>query len=128
DGEYDAAENVLHVWYTSAVQLDDEETIHDFFDDVLQRWIDRCPRKPYLLVNYANVNIRPDMAQAYAREITRFRGRILGTYRYGMSPDALGCFTAVAVRLGNLQLAAPSNIFATETEAREAIRADRAAR
>jgi hypothetical protein len=127
EGRYDAEQNVLHVWYTQPVQLEDEETIHEFFEDVVERWITPCPRKPYLLVNYANVNIRPDMAEAYAREILRFRDRLLGTFRYGMTQGALGHFTAVAVRLGNLQLAAPSNIFASEGEAREAIRAAGAA-
>jgi hypothetical protein len=41
-----------------------------------------------------------------------------GTYRYGLPPT----FTGVAVALGNLQLAAPANIFPDERSAREAIR------
>jgi hypothetical protein len=59
------------------------------------------------------------MTEAYARSVGVFKGRVLGVFRYGMSQDALGHFTAVAVRMDNL--AAPSNIFDSEHAARAAI-------
>jgi hypothetical protein len=69
-------------------------------------------------VNFANLHIRPNMAEAYAKSLARFQSMLLGTFRYGMPPS----FTGVAVALGNLRLAAPANIFADEGSAREAIR------
>jgi len=117
-GEYDATENVLHLWFQRRVELTDEKAVHDFFDEVIADWIRPCPRKPYLLVNFANLHIRPNMAEAYAKSLARFQSMLLGTYRYGMPPS----FTGVAVALGNLKLAAPANIFVDEHGAREAIR------
>jgi hypothetical protein len=117
-GEYESAENILHLWFPRRVELVDEKTTKAFFDEVVDHWIEPCPRKPYLLVNYGNLHIRANMAEVYARNIARFQSMLLGTYRYGMPPT----FTGVAVALGNLQLAAPANIFADEPSAREAIR------
>jgi hypothetical protein len=105
-GEYESAENILHLWFPRRVELADEEAIGAFFDEVVVDWIQPCPRKPYLLV------------KVYAKNIARFQSMLLGTYRYGMPPT----FTGVAVALGNLQLAAPANIFSDEPSAREAIR------
>jgi hypothetical protein len=117
-GEYSATENVLHLWFPRRIELADEKSVRDFFDEVIADWIRPCPRKPYLLVNFANLHIRPNMAEAYAKSLARFQSMLLGTFRYGMPPS----FTGVAVALGNLRLAAPANIFADEGSAREAIR------
>jgi len=117
-GEYSATENVLHLWFPSRVELADEKAVGNFFDEVIADWIRPCPQRPYLLVNFGNLHIRPNMADAYAKNIARFRSMVLGTYRYGLPPS----FTGVAVALGNLQLAAPANIFVDEASAREAIR------
>ena len=117
-GEYSATENVLHLWFPRRIELADEKAVGDFFDEVIADWIRPCPRKPYLLVNFANLHIRPNMAEAYATSLARFQSMLLGTYRYGLPPS----FTGVAVALGNLKLAAPANIFADERSAREAIR------
>jgi hypothetical protein len=117
-GEYEAAENILHLWFPRRVELADEEEIRAFFDEVTTDWIKRCPRQPYLLVNFSNLHIRANMADAYARSIARFQSLLLGTYRYGVPPT----FTGVAVALGNLRLAAPANIFPDQRGAREAIR------
>jgi hypothetical protein len=127
DGSYESEENILHLWYVQPVYLNSEAIIDEFFDETEREWIRTCPTRPWLLVNYAHVHLRPDMAETYARSIVRFRRFILGTFRYGIEPDALGHFTAVAVRLGNLKLAAPSNIFASEAAARDAIRTAKAA-
>jgi len=120
-GSYDPRENVLHLWFPDPVRLNDEGSIQSFFDEVLHDWIRPCPTKPYLLVNYANLHVRPDMVDSYAKAIGRFRDLVRGTFRYGISADATGQFTAVAVRLGNLRLSAPTNIYASEQEARHAI-------
>jgi hypothetical protein len=117
-GEYDPAENILHLWFPQRVDLADEVAIRAFFDEATADWIQPRKSKPYLLVNFGNLHIRANMADAYAKSIERFQSMLLGTYRYGMPPS----FTGVAVALGNLQLAAPANIFADDRSAREAIR------
>jgi hypothetical protein len=117
-GRYEASENILHLWYPHRVDLNDKEVLRRFFDEVSDDWIGPCPSPPYLLVNYANVHIRADMAEAYAKNIGRFQPMLLGTYRYGVPAS----FTGVTVALGNLKLAAPANIFPDEQSARRAIR------
>jgi hypothetical protein len=117
-GEYNATENVLHLWFPRRIELADEKAVRDFFDEVIADWIRPCPQRSHLLVNFSNLHIRPNMADAYAKNIARFQSMVLGTYRYGVPPS----FTGVAVALGNLQLAAPANIFVDEGSAREAIR------
>jgi hypothetical protein len=117
-GEYESAENILHLWFPRRVELADEAAIRAFFDEVMADWIQPHPSKPYLLVNFGNLHLRANMAKAYAKNIARFQSMVRGTYRYGLPPT----FTGVAVALGNLQLAAPANIFPDERSAREAIR------
>ena len=117
-GANESAENILHLWFPRRIELADEEAIRAFFDEVMVDWIQPCPDKPYLLVNFSNLHIRANMADGYAKSIARFQSMLLGTYRYGVPPT----FTGVAVALGNLQLAAPANIFPDEGSAREAIR------
>jgi hypothetical protein len=117
-GAYEGAENILHLWYPNRVQLADEATVVDFFEEVESLWIRPCPTRPYLLVNYANVHLAANMAAVYAARIARFRPLVIETFRYGVAPD----FTGVAVALGTLKLAARANIFADEAAARDAIR------
>jgi hypothetical protein len=106
------------LWFPRRIELADEKAVRHFFDEVIADWIRPRPQKPYLLVNFANLHIRPNMADAYAKSLSRFQSMLLGTYRYGMPSS----FTGVAVALGNLQLTAPANIFVDEQGAREAIR------
>jgi hypothetical protein len=120
-GEYESDENILHLWFPRCIELADEEGIRAFFGEVMTDWIQPCPSKPYLLVNFGNLHIRPNLAAAYAENISRFQSMLSGTYRYGVPPS----FTGVAVALGNLQLAARANIFVDEHGAREAIRASK---
>ena len=117
-GQYEADQNILHLWYPRRVELTTEPEVQGFFDEVIHDWVRPCPRRPYLLVNFANCHIRPHLAEAYAKNIGRFQPLLLGTYRYGVPAS----FTGVAVALGNLKLAAPANIFDDERSAREAIR------
>ncbi len=123
-GEYEPAENILQLWFPQRIELTDEEAIRSFFDEVLVDWIQPCPRKPFLLVNFNNLHIRAAMAKGYAKNIARFQSLLLGTYRYGVPPT----FTGVTVALGNLQLGAPANMFDDERSAREAIRQEQAKR
>ncbi|HXX68842.1 MAG TPA: hypothetical protein VEK07_16770 [Polyangiaceae bacterium] len=117
-GAYEASENILHLWFPQRVELLDEEAVRLFFDEVIADWIAPCPPRPYLLVDFANLHIRPNMAEAYAKNIARFQPMLLGTYRYGVPAS----FTGVAIALGNLRLAARANIFPDERSARDAIR------
>jgi hypothetical protein len=118
DGLYESTENILHLWFPRHVALTDEGKVQEFFDEVLVDWIQPCPTRPYLLVNFANLSIGSNMTGAYAKNIQRFQSLVLGTFRYGVPPD----FTGVAVAIGNMQLAAPANIFPDEASARDAIR------
>jgi hypothetical protein len=118
DGLYESAENILHLWFPRHVALTDEQKVREFFDEVLVEWIERCPTRPYLLVNFSNLSIPSNMASAYAKSIVRFQPLVLGTFRYGVPPD----FTGVAVAIGNMQLSTPANMFPDEASAREAIR------
>jgi hypothetical protein len=117
-GAYSPSENILHLWFPARVELVDEEAVRLFFDEVIADWIERCPSRPYLLVNFANLHIRPNMAEAYSKNIARFQPMLLGTYRYGVPAS----FTGVAIALGNLRLAARANMFPDEQSARSAIR------
>lgn len=117
-GAYEASENILHLWFPHRVELVDERAVRLFFDEVINDWIKPCPTEPYLLVNFRNLHIRPNMAEAYANNIARFQSMIRGTYRYGVPAS----FTGVAIALGNLRLAARANIFPDERSARSAIR------
>jgi hypothetical protein len=116
-GSYDPIENILHLWFPAPLRLVDDRTITEFFDEVVSLWIAPCPMKPYLLVNYTNLHIAPNKAEAYAAAIRGFQALILGTFRYNVAPN----FTGVAVALGNLKLAAEPNIFPDEFSAREAV-------
>jgi hypothetical protein len=120
-GEYESAENILHLWFPRRVELANEEAIAAFFDEVVVDWIQQCPSRPYLLVNFSNLHIRANMAKVYAKNIARFQSMLLGTYRYGVPPT----FTGVTVALGNLQLGTPANIFDDERSARDAIRREK---
>jgi hypothetical protein len=117
-GAYDPRENVLHLWFPTPVRLVDAKAVTEFFDEVVRDWIGACANKPYLLVNFTNLHIAPNMADAYAQSIQRFQSMLLGTFRYSVAAN----FTGVAVALGNLKLAAAPNIFPDEASAREAIR------
>jgi hypothetical protein len=116
-GAYETSENILHLWFPRRVELIDEESVRAFFDEVVDDWIKPCPTRPYLLVNFGNLHIRPNLAEAYANRIGRFQAMLLGTFRYGVPAS----FTGVAVALGNLRLAAPAHMFPDERSAREAI-------
>jgi hypothetical protein len=118
-GAYEADANILHLWFPERVELADEEAVRLFFDEVITAFIAPCPKKPYLLVNFNNLHIRPNMAEAYAKNIARFQPMLIRTFRYGVPAS----FTGVAIALGNLKLASPANIYPDEKAAREAIQA-----
>ena len=117
-GAYEPATNILHLWYERPVVLDDERAINAFFAEVEDKWVRRCPQKPYLLVNFRNVRITPKVTSAYAKAIERFRPFVLRTFRYGVEGD----LTGVTVAIGNMEIASEANIFPDEASAREAIR------
>ena len=116
-GHFDHAQNILHLWFPQPVVLRDADTVTAFFDEVLKDWIAPTPDRFYLLVNYQNLHIAAQVAEAYSAGISRFQNRLHGTYRYGLPGD----FTGVAVSLGNIKLQAPANLFDSESDARAAI-------
>ena len=115
-GKYEAAENILHLWFPRHVELADEEAIRAFSDEVLVDWIQPCPTMPYLLVDFGNLEIGPNLAEVYAKNIGRFESMLLGTYRYGVHPSETGVVVALSTERG-----ARANIFPDERSAREAI-------
>jgi hypothetical protein len=115
-GNYEAAENILHLWFPRHVELADEESSRAFADEVLSDWIRPCPTMPYLLVNFSNLEIRPNIAEVYAKNVGRFESMLLGTYRYGVHPSETGVLVALSTERG-----ARANIFPDERSAREAI-------
>ena len=119
--KYEAAENILHLWFPQRVMLTDAATVEEFFREVTHDWIDRCPKPPFLLVNYKNLHISPAATQHYAANIAAFQSKIIATFRYAVSAD----LTGVAVSMGNLMLSRPANVFSDEAEARAAIAAFR---
>jgi hypothetical protein len=121
-GAYDRAENILHLWFPSPVRLDNDLSVAQFFQEVIDDWIAPRPQKAYLLVNFENLHIAAAMASSYADNIRKFQPLLLGTFRYNVREDIVGRFTRMAVTLGNVALAAPSHLFATEADARQAIR------
>jgi len=75
-GSYDPIENILHLWFPAPLRLVDDRGITEFFDEVVSLWIAPCPMKPYLLVNYTNLHIAPNKAEAYAAAIRGFQALI----------------------------------------------------
>lgn len=118
-GSYDPEQNVLHLWFPERIVLGDAATVAEFFREVTHDWIDRCPKPPYLLVNYENLHILPAATQDYAANIAGFQSKIIATFRYGVSAD----LTGVAVSMGNLMVSRPANVFLDEASARAAIAA-----
>jgi len=116
-GHFDPAQNILQLWFPQPVVLRDADTVTAFFDEVLKDWILPTPGRFYLLVNYQNLHIAAQVAEAYSAGISRFQNKLHGTYRYGIPGD----FTGVAVSLGNMKLQAPVNLFDSESDARAAI-------
>ena len=120
-GEYDAAESVLHIRHPGPVNLDNAERITAFFAEV-RGLIESCSEPPYLLVDYANLEISVDMQNEYADQLKLYRRKVRGVFRYGLSEDMAGRLTGVAVRLGNRL---DANIFEDEATARAALQSVR---
>jgi hypothetical protein len=118
-GKYEPGHNILHLWFPAPVELTTPDRVEAFFREVVEEWIDSCPRPPFLLVDYDNLHISTAVTAEYARRIGEFQSKVLATFRYGLPPD----LTGVAVSLGNVKLARPVNIFDDEAAARAAIAA-----
>jgi hypothetical protein len=116
-GEWEPATGILHFWCEKPTILADEASVTAFFDEVQYEWIKPLPKKPFLLVDYTNLHIRPSVSNFYAKSIQRFQPLILGTARFNVKPD----LTGVAVSLGNAKLDAQPNIYPDEQTARDAI-------
>ena len=79
----------------------------------------RCPRPPYLLVDYTNFAIAAAMTHVYASQVKAYRHLAAGVFRYNLSPDTEGVLTKVAVLVANRT---DANVFPDEQSARDAIR------
>lgn len=120
-GRYDPEENILHLWHPNPTFLNTPEILKDFFNEVTF-WLRSCPTRPYLLVNYANVDITVDLTTEYSRQVKIYHPMVLGVFRYGISASLNGSFTTMTVRMGNMKNSMASNLYPDETSARAAIR------
>jgi hypothetical protein len=100
-GQYDSRDNILQLWFPSAVELADERNVFAPFDKMVSEWIARCDDVPYLAI-CSCVESLPIIA--------------LGTLFYGADPDSPGMVGA----LGDGTLV--SRAFADEASALEDIR------
>lgn len=119
-GKYDEEENILWLSHPKPITLNTPTVMEEFFREVTY-WIQSCPTKPYLLVDYNNLEIAVDITWEYAQQLRNYRPLVLSVYRYGLSTNLSGSFTAMAVRMGNLKSSTSSNIYQDEATARQAI-------
>jgi len=117
-GNYEPEERVLHLRHTRPTTLADPKAVAEFFREV-SRLIRQCPQRPYLLVDYTNLDIAVEMTRKYADQVKAYRGTVEGVYRYNLSAGTEGVLTKVTVLLANKSEA---NIFPDEASARAAIR------
>jgi hypothetical protein len=119
-GRYEADQNILHLWHPNPIILNSAALLEEFFKEVAL-WIKSCPTRPYLLVNYTNVEISVDLTAEYAQQVKNYHPFVLGAFRYGVSEDLAGRFTAMTIRMGHMRIATTSNLFPDELSARQAI-------
>jgi hypothetical protein len=121
-GKYDPQGRILHLMHTQPTLLADPKAVAEFFREV-SRLIRKCPKRPYLLVDYTNLDIAVEMTREYANQVKAYRRQVEGVYRYNLSASTEGVLTKVAVLLANKS---DANIFPDEASARAAIRRARA--
>jgi hypothetical protein len=119
--KYEPEEGILHLSHPEHTTLADPKAVAAFFRQVA-RLIRRCPQPPYLLVDYANLDIAVDMTREYANQVRAYRGTVKGVYRYNLSSGTAGVLTKVAVLLANKS---DANIYGDEASARAGIRCAR---
>ena len=121
--QYEPEEGILRLCHPEPTMLADPRAVAEFFREVA-RLIRRCPQPPYLLVDYTNLDIAVDMTREYANQVSAYRGRVKGVYRYNLSAGTEGVLTKVAVLLANKS---DANIYQDEAGARAALRRARTA-
>lgn len=119
-GRYEPEDNILHLWHPNATTLNTPEALKEFFQEVTF-WLSTCPNRPYLLVNYANVDIAVDLTMEYSQQVKKYHPMVLEVFRYGISDSLSGSFTTMTVRMGNMKNAFASNLYSSEAAARAAI-------
>jgi hypothetical protein len=117
-GEYEPKDDILRLWHPQPVSLDAPAFVDEFFREVYAL-VRQCPRPPYLLVDYTNLQIAAELTQHYASRVREYRGQVAGVFRYNLNAGTEGVLTRVTVLLANR---ADANIFPDEASAREAIR------
>ncbi|HWL89520.1 MAG TPA: hypothetical protein VNO21_27135 [Polyangiaceae bacterium] len=109
---YDAAQNILFVSYPN-VTLDTPEEIVAHFDMCLSFWRRHCHgRKVYCVLDYSGLEVNLRHLDVYTRQLDRMNQCHITRVRYGGS-----ALQRTAVRLANLKLHTPSNLYGSLEEA-----------
>src|SRR5215831_19490960 len=117
---YDAAENILHFWFPSGIELSSKERI-SAFSDYGVRCARECPNKPYLLVDYTRIVLVPELVHYYARSLLKMKGLVIDAYRYGIqSGDPARVHISASVRSATGRGFGRSNFYPDEASARAA--------
>ncbi len=117
---YEPEENIIRMVHPIPINLNSAAIIAEFFREVTY-WLQSCPTKPYLLVDYTNLEVAVNMTDEYSAQLRNYRPMVLGVFRYGVSSDLNGSFTTMTIRLGNMRSASSSNIYPDEASARQAL-------
>jgi hypothetical protein len=124
DGSYEPETNILRLRWLKPVVLDTPKMVDAVFQEVIENWVKPADYNPYVLIDYANMQIAPEMGEHYGKYVAFIKNHCLAIIRYNV-PSAT---TRVAISGGNIKAGKSSNMFATEKEAREAVAEMRAAR
>ena len=123
-GAYEAEDGVLRLWHPGRAVLDSAAQVKQYFEEI-GRLIASCPSPPWLLIDYANVEVRREVTQEYVEKARAYRPLVRDVHRFGVSEATEGVLTRVAILLAT---GVDANIFPDEASARAALRKVRAAR
>ena len=109
---YDDAENILYISYPN-VLLDTPEEIVGHFDRCMGYWKKHCRgRKAYCVLDYSGLEINMRHLDVYSQQLDRMNVCHITRVRFGGSS-----LQRAAVRLANLKLHTPSNLYGSLEEA-----------
>jgi len=124
---YDASENILYFTFPHTdgpsggawgVRLDTPEQIVAHFDRCVSFWKRHCAgRKVYCVVDYDGIDVNVKYTKVYATQLQRILDISVTVVRYGGSS-----LQRTAVRLANLKLHTPSQLYASREEALHVVR------
>src|SRR5262249_42656359 len=109
-GAYEPEDGVLRLWHPGHALLDSPAQVKQYFEEI-GRLIASCPSPPWLLIDYAHVEIRREVTQHYVDRARAYRPLVRNVHRYGVSEATEGVLTRVAILLAT---GVDANIFPDE--------------